>query len=526
MFRLQMPELEERAQASRRGARARRSAQIGWELEGLEQRELLTAVPSVTAAHVFTQNAHAMHLVPVSNLRFSQPTVAHPQDAGTKPHPLGPLSLHTPQGSHGSTINLNNLANPKLLTPLTGAHAHTFLGGASGSLPFPTFQPPQATPGVLDFGELGLGQQKTLTFSIVVPDDTTVIATAPLNLQSSGGVGVTQLQTLKWSGMYGYNPVTHLLTPGLVPDQTTPGTPIQAKAGETLVVTVQIGAAQTTGPMSLSVIVYGDSWSVTVPVTANVTLLGPDAPVLVNPDDVTVNTAQSEGRDIGLTLVNFEGRPNTVVLSAQQLPDGLSMAPLTVSLQPGQTEHVTLHVTASDSAAVGQGLPLTVGVQTIYPDATANSSVAFTANVFSRYGTEFDASYSLVTDASGSTGNVHCHATVIFKPDGSWTWHAHLEDKNVFLGDNFDIYFGSEPVTATSLYQDHTDSIGSVLTGGNSLDFELSGILPPDTTYADAAAAGVLMGGVSYTNLGPLINGALDAFALQAITALPIALTA
>jgi len=487
---------------------------------------LLTAVSPVTAAHVFTQNPNATHLVPVSNLQFSQPTVVHPQDAGTKPHPLGPLSLHTPQGSHGSTINLNNLANPKLLTPLTGAHAHTFLGGASGALPFPTFQPPQATPGVLDLGELAVGQQKTLTFSIVVPDDTTVIATAPLNLQSSGGVGVTQLQTLKASHTYGYNPVTHLLTPGLVPDQTTPGTPIQAKAGETLVVTVQIGAAQTTGPMSLSVLVYGDSWSVTVPVTANVTLLGPDAPVLVNPDDVTVNTAQSEGRDIGLTLVNFEGRPNTVVLSAQQLPDGLSMAPLTVSLQPGQTEHVTLHVTASDSAAVGQGLPLTVGVQTIYPDATANSSVAFTANVFSRYGTEFDASYSLVTDASGSTGNVHCHATVIFKPDGSWTWHAHLEDRNVFFGDNFDIYFGSEPVTATSLYQDHTDSIGSVLTGGNSLDFELSGILPPDTTYADAAAAGVLMGGVSYTNLGPLINGALDAFALQAIAALPVALTA
>ncbi|HWT82119.1 MAG TPA: hypothetical protein VN648_25315, partial [Candidatus Methylomirabilis sp.] len=469
MFRLQIPELEERSQSSRRGARARRSAQIGWELEGLEQRALLTAIPSVTAAHVFTQNPNATHLVPVSNLQFSQPTVAHPQDAGTKPHPLGPLSLHTPQGSNGSTINLNNLANPKLLTLLTGAHALT-LGGA---LPvfLPTFQPPQATPGILDFGELAVGQQKTLTFSIVVPDDTTVIATAPLNLQSSGGVGVTQLQTLKWSGEYGYNPVTHVLTPGLVPDQTTPGTPIQAKAGETLVVTVQIGAAQTTGPMSLSVIVYGDSWSVTVPVTANVTLLGADAPVLVNPDNVTVNTAQSEGRDIGLTLVNFEGRPNTVVLSAQQLPDGLSMAPLTVSLQPGQTEHVTLHVTASDSAAVGQGLPLTVGVQTIYPDATANSSVTFTANVFSRYGTEFDATYSLVTDASGSTGNVHCHATVIFKPDGSWTWHAHLEDRNVFLGDNFDIYFGSEPVTATSLYQDHTDSIGCVLTGGNSLDF-------------------------------------------------------
>ena len=81
-------------------------------------------------------------------------------------------------------------------------------------------------------------------------------------------------------------------------------------------------------------------------------------------------------------------------------------------------------------------------------------------------------------------------------------------------------------MTATSLYQDHTDSIGSVLTGGNSLDFELSGILPPDTTYADAAAAGVFMGGVSYTNAGPLINGALDAFGLQAITALPVALTA
>ena len=58
---------------------------------------------------------------------------------------------------------------------------------------------------------------------------------------------MTQLQTLKASNKeYGYNPVTHLLTPVLVPDQTTPGTPIQAKAGETLVVTVQIGAAQTT----------------------------------------------------------------------------------------------------------------------------------------------------------------------------------------------------------------------------------------------------------------------------------------
>ncbi len=523
MVRLQIPELEERSQSSRRGARARRSAQIGWELEGLEQRELLTAVSPVTAAHAFTQNPNATHLVPVSSVRFGQLTVAHPHHARTKSHPLGPLSLHTARGSHGSTIKLNHLAHPKLLPPLTGVRAHTVLGGASGV--FRTFQPPQATPGVLDFGELAVGQQKTLTFSIVVPDDTTVNASAPLNLQSSGGVGVTQLQTLKWSGMYGFNPVTHLLTPVLVPDQTTPGTPIQAKAGETLVVTVQIVAAQTTGPMSLSVIVNGDSWSVTVPVTANVTLLGPDAPVLVNPDDTTVNTAQSEGRDIGLTLVNFEGTPNTVVLSAQQLPDGLSMAPLTVSLQPGQTEHVTLHVNASDTAAVGQGLPLTVGVQTIYPDATANSSVAFTANVFSRYGTEFDASYSLVTDG-GSTGNVHCHATVIFKPDGSWTWHAHLEDRNVFLGDNFDIYFGSEPVTATSLYQDHTDSIGSVLTGGNSLDFELSGILSPDTTYADAAAAGVLMGGVSYTNLGPLINGALDAFALQAITAAPTALTA
>ena len=135
MFRLQMPELEERSQASRRGARARRSAKIGWELEGLEQRELLTAVPSVTAAHVFIQNAHATHLIPVSNLRFSQPTVAHPQDAGTKPHPLGPLSLHTPQGSHGSTINLNNLANPKLLTPLTGAHALTVVGRRCGSVP-------------------------------------------------------------------------------------------------------------------------------------------------------------------------------------------------------------------------------------------------------------------------------------------------------------------------------------------------------------------------------------------------------
>ena len=90
MFRLQIPELEERSQSSRRGARARRSAQIGWELEGLEQRELLTAVSPVTAAHVLIQNAPAMQLIPVSNLRFSQPTVAHPQDAGTKPHPLGP----------------------------------------------------------------------------------------------------------------------------------------------------------------------------------------------------------------------------------------------------------------------------------------------------------------------------------------------------------------------------------------------------------------------------------------------------
>jgi hypothetical protein len=224
-------------------------------------------------------------------------------------------------------------------------------------------------------------------------------------------------------------------------------------------------------------------------------------------------------------LVNFESTANTVVLSGQQLPDGLSMAPVTVSLQPGQTEHVTLHVTASDSATVGQSLPLIVGVQTIYSDATVNSSVAFTANVFSRYGTEFDANYSLVTDANGTTGNVHCHATVIFKPDGSWTWHAHLEDKNVLLGDNFDVFFGSKPVTATSLYQDHTDSIGSVLTGGNSLDFELGGILSPDTTYADAAEAGVFMGGVSYTNAGPLINGALDAFLLQAIAAAPTALT-
>src|SRR5271166_2263919 len=173
MFRLQIPELEERSQSSRRGARTRRSAQIGWELEGLEQRELLTAVSPVTAAHVFTQNPNATRLVPVSSVGFGRPTVAHPQHArtkphplgplslhpqhaGTKPHPLGPLSLHTPQGSHGSTINLNNLANPKLLTPLTGAHALTFPGGATGA--FPTFQPPQATPGVLDFGELGLGQ--------------------------------------------------------------------------------------------------------------------------------------------------------------------------------------------------------------------------------------------------------------------------------------------------------------------------------------------------------------------------------
>ena len=67
--------------------------------------------------------------------------------------------------------------------------------------------------------------------------------------------------------------------------------------------------------MSLSVIVNGDTWSVTVPVTANVTLLGPDVPVPVNPDDVTVNTAQSEGRDIGLTLVNFE-RPRRAPLSS------------------------------------------------------------------------------------------------------------------------------------------------------------------------------------------------------------------
>lgn len=55
MFRLQMSESEERAQAPRRGARTRGTAQIGWELEGLEQRELLTAVPSVTTAHVFTE---------------------------------------------------------------------------------------------------------------------------------------------------------------------------------------------------------------------------------------------------------------------------------------------------------------------------------------------------------------------------------------------------------------------------------------------------------------------------------------
>ncbi len=522
MFRLQMSEVTRCSQSSRRGARARRRAQIGWELEGLEQRELLTAVSLVTSAHVFTQNPSAMHLVPVSKVGFARLTVAHPHHARTKSHPLGPLSLQTPRGAHGSTFKLNHLVHPTHLTLLTGANA---LPITSGPLPFPVFPPPQATPSVLDFGELGVGQQKTLTFSLVVPDDTTVIATSPLNLQSSGGIGITQLQTLKWTDMYGYNPVTGLLTRGMVPDQTTPGTPIQAKAGETLVVTVQIAAAQDVGPMSLSVIVYGDTWSVTVPVTANVTLLGPDAPVLVNPDGVTVNTAQSEGRDIGLTLVNFEGRPNTVVLSGQQLPDGLSMAPLTVSLQPGQTEHVTLHVTASDSAAVGQGLPMTVGVQTIYPDATVNSSVAFTVNVFSRYGTEFDADYGLVTDASGSTGNVHCQATVIFKPDGSWTWHAHLEDKNFFVGDNFEIYFGSVPVTATSLFEDHTDSIGSVLAGGNSSDFDLSGILSANTTYAEAAAAGVFMGGVSNTNFGPLINGALDAFALQAITGVPTALS-
>ena len=231
-----------RACAGLARARTRRSAQIHWDFEGLEQRELLTAIPSVKAAHVFIQNAHAMHLIPASNLRFSQPTVAHPQHAGTKPIRLDPCPCTLAQGSHGSTINLNNLANPKLLTPLTGAHALTIVRRLPVFLP--TFQPPQATPGILDFGELAVGQQKTLTFSIVVPDDTTVIATALLNLQSSGGVGVTQLQTLKWSGMYGYNPVTHVLTPGLVPDQTTPGTPIQAKAGETLVVTVQIGAAK------------------------------------------------------------------------------------------------------------------------------------------------------------------------------------------------------------------------------------------------------------------------------------------
>ena len=94
-------------------------------------------IPSVTAAHVFIQNAPAMQLIPVSNLRFSQPTVAHPQDAGTTPHPLGPLSLHTPQGSNGSTINLNNLANPKLLTPLTGTHTLTVVGVAGGALRFP-----------------------------------------------------------------------------------------------------------------------------------------------------------------------------------------------------------------------------------------------------------------------------------------------------------------------------------------------------------------------------------------------------
>jgi hypothetical protein len=248
---------------------------------------------------------------------------------------------------------------------------------------------------------------------------------------------------------------------------------------------------------------------------------------VVGLETTQVNTAQSEQKDVGLKLINIESSPCTGVLRPQEFPDGLSMDPVTVQLNPGEARQVVLHFTVRDDTQVGQNLPLVVATQTTYDitsaqslvptSITATSSFSLSVDVFSRYGTEFDASFTLIdgSDQDGD-GPVTCNTRVIIKPDGSISWDSHLEDSSAFYGDTYVIYFGLLPASEANVFQNQTGTLGAEFSGpSTSQDVHVDGILPADLTYADAAAGGVFVGGISNPDLSSLFGDALKAIASE-----------
>lgn len=211
---------------------------------------------------------------------------------------------------------------------------------------------------------------------------------------------------------------------------------LPVKAGQDFVVQIAFKTNLPMGSTNGVLQVNGNAWAIEVPVKAGVLDIK-EYEVKADPDEPLVNmvtpwvldpSGQSAGSivPVGMTLRNTGDKPVVVQFEGESLPTGIALTPQGVSLDKGQTRHVTVEFKASVGTPTGQGLPGSVRVK-YAGDKHVSFPLQFTIRESSVYWT---AAWEIRDKVTWDTA-------VAANSGGWWHWTALLHDSSTWRGDAF-----------------------------------------------------------------------------------------
>jgi hypothetical protein len=345
------------------------------------------------------------------------------------PRPKAAIGVSKRRTSGGSALTVVGTRNAlATLTTTVMVTDPTPASWGSMAALAPNFFSPDFQPHRLDFGELKAVERRSVRVTLICPNDTTLGVAWADQSKSEGELTPRFMVDNITTYSSGWKSLGTILGHVRDIDKTTNTNRIDVREGQEVSIDVSFQSGQDENDRFLNTLRIGDAlWQISIPSQADVTLLGDTGAVFVDVHG-GLQALKGHATSLDVTLIRI-GPPTDVTISADYIPQGVTMSDVTFRMNQNEQRNITLSFNVAQDAPAIRNFQASLGV-------TSQAGLREVGIGISIYDPIL---FSKVDVHDGSlTGTME----VTLTSDGAWTWHVELFEHGAFVGEEFMVEFG------------------------------------------------------------------------------------